>query len=294
MVKKAYIILAHKNAPQVNRLVERLDDKLSHFFIHVDLNTSIEEFKILMESKRNLYFVDRVATPWGGFGLVQATLNGMMAVKKTRNEFDIISLLSGQDYPIKSNEEINSYFESSAHSVFIDYFSLPNYGKWRSGGGMYRVDKYFLGLSKSDKYTAKALNFLGRFIPSVRRNPPEKLNYFAGSQWWSIDMYALNYILNYVRNNPQYKNFHKHTFASDELFFHTILLNSKDNRLLASISNDNMRFMKWTSSLNAHPEMLLQQDLESISESSALFARKFDTTKDAKILDMIDELCFEV
>ena len=42
---KAYIILAHKNPAQVNRLIKQLDDKFSEFFLHVDKNANIEGFK---------------------------------------------------------------------------------------------------------------------------------------------------------------------------------------------------------------------------------------------------------
>ncbi|MDB5110023.1 MAG: hypothetical protein JWR67_1137, partial [Mucilaginibacter sp.] len=35
-VKKAFIILAHKNEDQLVRLIDRLNDVYSYFFIHID------------------------------------------------------------------------------------------------------------------------------------------------------------------------------------------------------------------------------------------------------------------
>ena len=62
-----------------------------------------------------------VKTEWGGFGLVEATLRAMADVSRAGN-FDKIILLSGQDYPIKSNEEIDQYFQDSKFNIFMDHF----------------------------------------------------------------------------------------------------------------------------------------------------------------------------
>jgi hypothetical protein len=287
-VKKAYIILAHKNEQQVQRLVDTLDDNNSTFFLHVDLKVSNSEFKKVFEKDTRVHFVPRVKTEWGGFGLVEATLNAMSEVSKSGN-FDKIILLSGQDYPIKSNEEIDQYFHDSKFNIFIDHFPLPNYKKWGSDGGMYRVNKYFFGLSWIEKYLAKAVNFLAMFIPAINRKIAKGMEPFSGSQWWAMDMPALNYILDYVATHPEYVKFHKHTFAADELFFQMILLNCEDESLRDNIANDNLRYMKWKTSDIAHPEILKVNDLTYIGKSNALFARKFDTGIDEEVINVIDD-----
>jgi len=287
-VKKAYIILAHKNEQQVQRLIDTLDDKNSMFFLHVDRKVSITGFKKLFDNDSRVYFVQRVKTEWGGFGLVDATLNAMYDVRKS-GDFDKIILLSGQDYPIKSNEEIDQYFQGSKYNIFMDHFPLPNHRKWGPGGGMYRVNKYFFGLSWIKKYLAKATNFLATFIPFLNRKLAKGIEPFSGSQWWAMDMHALNYVLDYVAAHPEYVNFHKHTFAPDELFFQMILLNCEDVSLRNNIANDNLRYMKWKTSDIAHPEILKVNDLDDIGESNALFARKFDTGVDEDVINVIDD-----
>jgi len=280
--------LAHKNEQQVQRLIDTLDDGNSTYFLHVDLKVSDTEFKKLFSKNSQVHFVRRVKTEWGGFGLVNATLNAMLDIRKT-GDFDKIILLSGQDYPIKSNEEIDQYFKNSKFNIFMDHFPLPNHRKWGMGGGMYRVNKYFFGLSWIEKYLAKAINFLAVFIPIINRKLAKGVQPFSGSQWWVMDMRALNYVLDYVADHPEYVKFHRHTFAPDELFFQIILLNCKDESLRDHIANDNLRYMQWKTSEIAHPEILNINDLDNIGESDALFARKFDTGIDEEVINSIDD-----
>lgn len=291
MIKKAYIILVHKNPQQVYRLLEKLDDGNSIFFIHLDKRTSIKSFRKLDHFQQKLKFVEREKTGWGSFGLVTATINALKEVKKADEKFDQVILLSGQDYPIKSNLFIDTFFKESGYSIFIEYFTIPNYEKWEPRGGLYRVDKYYLGHKLYQKYTAKTLNFLSGFFSRLKRNLPDDLIPYAGSQWWMINMHAVNYILEFIEQNPDYVSFHKFTFAADEVFFHTILLNASDELLHNSIAKDSKRFLSWKDSNNAHPDVLTVKDLTDLKNSTALFARKFDERVDSKIFNLIDDYC---
>ncbi|MVN23444.1 beta-1,6-N-acetylglucosaminyltransferase [Mucilaginibacter arboris] len=289
---KAYIIIAHKNPEQLLRLIKILDDGCSVFFVHIDKRVSINHFTALKSLGSKVNLVKRVYSDWGAFGLVQCTLNAMIAIKESAMAFNRIILLSGQDYPIKSNDYINNYFQKTPYSIFFEYWPLPNYNKWpKNKGGMYRVNKYFFGFNFYQMFFSKLLNFISNFFPALKRKIPGKMKPFAGSQWWIIDMYALDYILNFVKKYPIYTSFHKHTFASDELFFQMILLNSKDEKLLSSIENDNKRFIKWKSASKSHPETIDRSDLNDIVNSPAFFARKFDLNYDSNILDLIDQTC---
>lgn len=286
-MKKAYIILAHKNEAMVKRLIDRLDDNASDFFLHVDLKSNIKGFRRIFSDNPRVCFLQRERTGWGAFGLVRATLNAMRVVRG--GDYEKVILLSGQDYPIKSNEEIDQFFRNSPYNIFMDHFPLPNHSKWGSGGGMYRVNKYFFGLSFPKKLMAKTANFIGIVFPPAKRRELPYMKPFSGSQWWAMDMRAVNYILEYVESHPEYIRYHRHTFAADELFFQMILLNCPDGSLRANIANDNLRFMRWKDESIAHPEILSVSDVESISDSEALFARKFDPEVDSEVINVIDD-----
>lgn len=286
-MQKAYIILAHKYPAQLKRLTSALNDESSEFFIHLDKKADLGIFSRQVHGP-HIQWVDRVEANWGEFGLVEAVLNALNAIRQSGKRFERIILLSGQDYPIKSNEGINEYLRASAQNNFIEYHALPNAVKWKPNGGLYRVNKYFLGLKPHQRYTAKAMNFLAMFFPPLKRRIPQGMKPYAGSMWWIIDEYSMNYILDYVAANPAYVAFHKNTFAADELFFHMILLNATDEQVRERIVNDDKRFIKWTDINSAHPEQLGERHLEEIQKSDALFARKFDMTEDEEILNLIE------
>lgn len=290
-MQKAYLIMAHKDPKQVLRLVSRLNDGHSEFFIHIDKKAEFSQFNILNELGNVLHFLERFDSKWGKLGTIEPFLNGMEAVQKSPKKFDRILLLSGQDYPIKSNTEIDSFFEKSEKTVFIDHFLIPNYKKWPGNdrGGWYRVDKYYFGTKWYQFFFSKSLNFLSGFLPFLKRKIPYGLKPFTGQTWWNLDAYALNYVLNFHKNHPDYIKFHKNTFVADELFMQMIVANSTDQKLLQSIENSEKRFTIWEKKDSAHPKVLRKTDLEAIMASDDLFARKFDEKIDSEILDLIDE-----
>lgn len=287
-MEKGYVIEAHKYPGQVHRLINRLNDGYSEFFVHIDETADISKFNSLKDFGKVVHFVERANSKWAGFGSVQATLNGLRAIKNTGKNFDRIILLSGQDYPIKSNEYINEFFKTSPYSVFLDFFQIPNWEKWIVNGGWYRVNKYYIGLKWYEFFCSKSLNLLSTYIPQLRRRIPNGMMPYTGSAWWIFDMYALNYILDYDEQHPEYRAFHKYTFVPDELFMHMIVGNSTDQRLVNSVENNDRRFIIWEKSDSTHPNILLRTDFDAIVASDDLFARKFDENIDCEIMDLID------
>ena len=289
-MEKAYLIMAHKNPEQVFRLVSRLNDGSSEFFIHIDKKAAISQFQNLKQISNAVHFTERFDASWGGYGLIKPYLSALKTVRESSRKFDRILLLSGQDYPIKSNQNINAFFENSPYTNFINYFPIPNLTKWpgKDRGGLYRVDKYYFGAKWYELICSKAINLLATYLPFLRRKIPNGMKPYTGQTWWNLDRYALDYILDYVDRHPEYMDFHKHTFVADELFVQMIIGNSKDEKLLHSIKNTEKRFTIWPKPNSAHPKLLVKSDIGAIVASDDLFARKFDENVDSEILDLID------
>ena len=57
-MKIAYIILCHKNAKQINMMIDALNDKENTFFIHLDKKANIENL-IKMESNIHILPEDK-------------------------------------------------------------------------------------------------------------------------------------------------------------------------------------------------------------------------------------------
>ena len=283
--------MAHRSPDLLFRLVRRLCDANSHFFIHLDKRTPREPFDSILSIDRKITFVEREASYWGEISYVQATLNAMKAVQRSGISFDRVFLLSGQDYPIKSNLEIDQIMSGLPHTIFLEHFALPAFQKWQPSGGMYRVNKYYFGMPWGKRMLAKAVNGFGIVFPFLRRRSYQGMKPYSGSTWWIMDMPALDYVLHFVTRNPGYVRYHRHTFACDEVFFHMILVNATDPHIHRNLVNDNLRYIRWKHIKSSHPEILITADMDELKQSGALFARKFDTNVDTEILDRIDRHC---
>jgi hypothetical protein len=91
-------------------------------------------------------------------------------------------------------------------------------------------------------------------------------------------------VVDFARANPRFVRFFEHVLHPDEIFFHTILMNSP---LRETIVDDHLRYIDW--SRDPGPATLGVSDLDELVRSSRLFARKFDVTVDETILDLLDE-----
>ena len=296
-LKKAYLILAHSNVSQLIRLLTRLDDGNTWFFIHIDKKVPIREFDPLVGLKKeNIILVDREDGKWGSLGLVRATLNGLKSICEHPENFDYIHLLSGQDYPLVSNKAIDSFFSANYGKNFIEYFSMPV--QIKKYGDMKRIEWYhFVKMKYYTPWKWYPLMIANKFltvIPFFKRKFPSYLKPYVGSQWWSITLPAAKYILEFIKQHPDYLHFHRHTLIPDEIFFQTILLNTTDTSLKESIVNDNLRYIVWSRpGVKDFPLLFRINDYQELIDSGKLWSRKFDPNTDSLILDSLDKYALE-
>jgi hypothetical protein len=260
-----YLILAHKYPNQLKRLISRLYFKNCRFVIHVDGNENIDVFYKSIEeleiSNSVSFVADRCCTSWGSFGLVQATLNSLLFIEKYFPETSRVSLLSGQDYPIKPLSFIDDYLNLNKSKIFIGYNNVASIAK----------DNHSI-VTRFPQY----------------ENISKQIDLYKGSQWWSFPMSVIRIILDVVKDNYDFVKYFRFVKIPDESFFHTLLLNSGDKIHLSNIVNCNLRFILWEPPF-IHPRTFLANDIDSIISHPGLFARKFDEEVDANILDLIDQ-----
>jgi hypothetical protein len=108
---------------------------------------------------------------------------------------------------------------------------------------------------------------------------------YNGSQWWSLTGDCVRWLHENCRPGNRLYDFYKYTFCSDEMLFHTMLLNSKWKE---SITNNNLRYINWNMGPE-YPKIWRSEDFECLVTSNKLFARKFDETVDKDILNKIEK-----
>lgn len=273
-MRLAYIISAYKQPELLLRLVRQLDDEGATFMIHVDRRAEPGAFERVLDGcagMPNVYFLARHRCRWGDFGHVRATLKGIAGLLERDVSFDHAILLTGQDYPIKSNERIRGFLARYRGRSFMAHFPLPT-TEW-TNGGLARIERWHVRLR-------------GRHLAlPIPRRVPGRLRVFGGSSYWCLTREAVEYVHGFTTSNARSVDFFKHVDVPDELFFQTILMNSP---LAATVVDDDLRYIDWKDPDAGSPSVLGVDDFPELAASSKLFARKFDLEIDAEVLDRID------
>ncbi|KZE43900.1 beta-1,6-N-acetylglucosaminyltransferase [Rossellomorea marisflavi] len=282
-----YFILAHNSANQVINLINKLNHPGTSFVIHYDLNSEDAEFNILVEyfkAQNNVHFTNRIKCYWGDFSLVNATINCMITARDLNINFDYASLISGQHYPIKSNEYIMNFLNESNGQNYINFFELPSANWANQSGGLDRILYLHFNKHSRKKYSARKLlnkgtSYVLRSLNIKRKLPFEK--FYGGSQWWCITKETCDYIIEFIIANKNSYEFFRYVLIPDELFFQTLILNSKKS---FKIVNRNLNFIEWKTNISPSPEILNINHLEKILESSNLWGRKFDMDESEELM----------
>jgi hypothetical protein len=284
-MKIAYIILAHKNPDQIQRLVSRLGADHSDIFIHVDLGAQAEIYSAmqqLLAGCSSIHWLPRFHSHWGSWGLVQASLSGLEEALQV--DCDYALLLSGQDYPIKPGLCLVNFLEEQLGTSYLQYHQLPS-TLWPPDGSS-RYTRWHFNLGWKDSAVRKLTNrVLNRAFNTLvpNRTLPDGLAPFGGWQWWCLHRDCINYVLEFTVTHRKTVEFFKHVRIPDEMYIHTLLMNSP---LRPSIQNCLLTFTDWQGP--PYPRILNQSDFEKLKNSELFFARKFDSVVDEEILDRID------
>ena len=106
-----------------------------------------------------------------------------------------------------------------------------------------------------------------------------------GSMWFSLARRAVDFVLNQIEERPEYSAYYRKTIVPDESATATLICNAPDLRVLSR----DLHYVRWTNSKTGHPDVFTVEDLDELICADAYFARKFDSAKDAAVLDALDQ-----
>ncbi|MGN7886132.1 beta-1,6-N-acetylglucosaminyltransferase [Dyadobacter endophyticus] len=276
-MKVAHLILAHAAPVQLSKLIGALEDKHAWFFVHIDRKADLDAFSFLQNRERITVIADRVDVGWGAYSIVEATIRGFKAAVDSGIDFGYVNLLSGTDYPLRAPSEIHDFFARNTGENFMEYY--PVYHEWAEA--IPRLTQYdFTNYKFPGKYLVQ--KWVNKLFPA--RRMPAGLEPVGRSQWMSLTMDAVRYLLQYLDEHPKVVRFFKHTWAPDEIVFQTILYNSP---FRPSLVNDNLRYIDWSKG-EPSPRVLTGEDLGRMLSSGKLFARKFDLSRFPEVIAALD------
>ena len=302
-MQKNYLILAHKNPLQLSRMIERLDDGASKFFIHLDAKTPIEPFAACLEGGHIRFIEPRERCVWGDFSIVRATIHLMEAASKEQGVF---ILMSGQDYPIQSQGYINTFLESNKEFDFIEIEPLEE--KWKPKMVKDKLEHYhilhseergnsncyapFVHCSVFQKLRTLTHLLKGRLsrknfrlLCSLPKRVAPFERQYAGSQFWAFSERTFYAVLNYIREHKAaLEGYYKYTSSPDEIYFHSVLMDlvAKDSTIKLK---EQITYVNYFRKNN----VFITEDFDKLTSAKGkLFARKFDTDIDIEILNKLD------
>lgn len=274
-MKIAYCIECHENTNILRELI-RIISKDNDVYVHIDKKSNISEFHEYL-GKVN-FIEDRVNVRWGEFSQIEATLKMLNCVNK--NKYDYICLLSGDCLPLKSSFDIKNFFQKNTGKEFLGMDFKFDYAE---------IEKRILYRHYSISYKKSMKKYEEIFMKIVEKfNLYKKNKYFSllpklykGSNWFCITGELNEYILNYIEKNSFYVKAFRNSLCGDEIFFQTIVGNSKykDNIYkLGECEDDNamaLRYIDWKTGPE-YPKILDENDFENMKDEDYIFARKFN------------------
>lgn len=283
-MRTAHLIITYTDPKQTERMIRKMIHPDFDFYIHVDKKNDIKSH-LYLETLQNVYFIrNRVDVRWAGYNTIRAIFNGIKEICDSGRKYSFINLLSGQDYPLKPIDQLANFFKENKGKEFLAYKDMVN--DWQDE--LFRVRKFHLmnvRFRGRVLFRQETLEKILNYIFGERRMP-YNLHPYGDSMFWMLSPELALYVTNKVENDKRLKRFFYFTWASDELLFQTIIMNSPYKE---RVINKNYRYIDWSEN-KANPKILKEEDFQELKESSMLFARKFDMAKNVRILDMIDSI----
>ncbi|AVL02768.1 beta-1,6-N-acetylglucosaminyltransferase [Pediococcus pentosaceus] len=275
---QAFLVMTKDINEELLNLIRALDSPKHVIFVHVDKKTGDFDKESVIKNSiySDIVFVPRIDVTWGGFSLVRAELS-LMKVANSYGTFGHFHLLSGEDFPVKSNNQLDTFFEEHPNNNFLEISQrIPNQNKDRF---KLRYEQYhllqdkFIGRKHNVfKYIDFASCYLQRYL-GVNRT--RHINIQSGANWFSLNQDLLSYIID---NEKWITKHFKNTYCPDESFIQTLIAETSFMKTLYKEGKENLRFVDfyWKAKHNLTPRYLKLDDISLLDDKSYFFARKFN------------------
>jgi hypothetical protein len=271
MAKIAYILLCHKDPEGIIAQAQRLTAAGDCIAIHFDLRAQQSDFDriqaALAQNSSVVFSRKRIKCGWGGWSLVQATLQAIETAMEAFADATHFYMLSGDCMPTKTAEYAHSFLdrEEADYIESVDFFT----GDWiKTGIKEERLIYRHWFNERTQKWLFyTSMNLQARL--KLARSVPADIQMQIGSQWWCLRRRTMEWVLDFIKTRPDVMRFFRTTWIPDETFFQTVVRHVVPE---AEIRSRSLTFLMFTdygmpvTFYNDHYELLVSQDF--------LFARK--------------------
>lgn len=279
--KHAYLIMAYNNFTQLQTLLSLLDDPRNDIYLHIDKKAKTFDAAMVNVRYSKLVLIDRISVNWGGHSQIVCELNLLKAA--VTKKYQYYHLLSGVDFPIKTQDEIHAFFESSYPKNYIDF----DRAAIESRSFLSRISQYHVFQDKVGRNSGWHISVLEKMERcllllqnklGVRRK--QYIQSYKGGNWFSITDALAQYV---IEQEALIRRQFFYSICADEVFLQSVAMASpyRDD-----IVNDCLRAIDWE---RGRPYTYRREDVDGLLVSPKFFARKLDSNVDPVAIDKIVE-----
>lgn len=286
-LQHAFLMEVHKSPDLFGRIVKVLAADNHHFYVHIDAKvTDITPFIKTVKDIKNVTFIDRIKVFHGGVSQIYCELALFREAYKNP-DIDYFHLISGQDYPLRSNDAFDKFFEKHRGESFTCIQGQKFHDEMMKHKYRLRTELYCPNEHQKWPLLFLRLTWRLQLLLHTRKPIP---GCWGGWNWKSLHRNVTGYLLDYIDNNPKFLKRFNHTMCCDEIYFATLfkplMKNMKINGLMP------LRYVsiepKWHIEETHRPYTMDERDFQYIYPTQAFFCRKIDLPYSSKLLDLID------
>lgn len=292
MDKHAYLIAAHNNFYNLQKLLCLLDDKRNDIYIHIDkkaVNFDINSLSSLCKYS-TVHLVPRIKVYWGDYSHLENIIQ--LLERSTANNYMYYHLISGSDLPIKTQDYIHDFCDKNQGKEFVGITTNPLLPRMQRVNRIHLFTKY---MRISQKTPQAVLGFIisrpirdlflfSQDMVKYKRSKKFEYTFKFGPDWFSISHGLATYI---ISNKKAIKEMYKFAQYPSESFVQTLIWNSNFKNNIYNVNDEYascLRYIDWN---RGEPYIFRKEDFDEIVNSDKLFARKFDENVDREIIDKI-------
>ena len=268
--KHALIITAYQ---EIDYLVElcKVYTRYFYCYIHIDKKSKIAHEDIENLSRmQKVYVISKYKINWGSYKHILAISE--LLKKAVDDKMDYYHIISANTILIKPPKKLFDFFDENPNRIYMEI-------KERKPELFYEFDYRYTAYFFQHIYNLKGkLRFLWQHVEKYGSKLQRKMNIrkdiqfnYKGYIYCHLPYLAVDYVLEYIKKNPEYIQRLKYCYVSEEFFFQNIL---KDSPYGKDIVNDALIYDDWEDRGTGMPCFLDETDIIKIENSSCFFARK--------------------
>lgn len=277
-MRLAYLIIAHQQPEQLAQMLYCIQHPDNVYLVMLDskgLTGSEPALQAVVRRHPNVFIAPARDMRWASWSLMQARLDGIRELLARPEPWEVLINLSGQDFPLKSQEEIRAFFAANEGRNFLDIVEPEKV--WNDPYARIQRIRLEPPFMKSGWNVPKLrIDRWSRHLGQAR--------YVGGRPYMALTRSFCQHLIE-SSHLPRWVKTLRHGYRPVEVLPHSFIMNSPH---ADTVENRLLHEEDWSAG-GSHPKVFTLADRERLERSDKLFARKFDSRQDSEILRVLEK-----